>query len=535
MKRILAFGALLGTLAIAGYALAGAVSTGSVAVCVGAKVPAQTIAANGKPIAVIPGKRAVDCRTVTYTVPTETSTTLETRTETTTETQTQTETLPGTTTVLTTTLPVTTTVTQPVTTTLPAQTVTTTQTVTQPPVTTTVTQTITVPGGSGAPGPFVASVWLGPNGSDSGPGCAFRTTAVGNPGASSCATPQQACAIADANGNGHTIGVEGGFYPSVGFNLNGCHDVTFQTDTGAFAAFEPNSTFTNTTNVTLRGDAKGHGVGFSLAYSSVPAGNTGLVWNDVNLYCQVGGGPTGWIQIHSNQTGEDACNDAININANGFQWIFGDQSAWGVCETSCTHTGPQGNPNDDFINPAARNVLIQGVTQRNYFALDSSGIHSELWFLNGGDGITFDSDQMVDCAPPASTGYAVNTSCNTSVVFVGQLAGTIPTTNHLTISNTIIAGGHPLQKSFQSGYDVPAGTEPTFTFVNDSMDSSLTVCGPTDAKYSNTPATAFWKAPGAFDFTPLPPIQSNGDPSYCPPFDVNGNPRSAGVCDRGAI
>src|SRR5581483_7381096 len=188
MKRILAFGALLGTLAIAGYALAGAVSTGSVAVCVGAKVPAQTIAANGKPIAVIPGKRAVDCRTVTYTVPTETSTTLETRTETTTETQTQTETLPGTTTVLTTTLPVTTTVT--------------------PPVTTTVTQTITVPGGSGAPGPFVASVWLGPNGSDSGPGCAFRTTAVGNPGASSCATPQQACAIADANGNGHTIGVE---------------------------------------------------------------------------------------------------------------------------------------------------------------------------------------------------------------------------------------------------------------------------------------------------------------------------------------
>src|SRR5581483_8670317 len=130
MKRILAFGALLGTLAIAGYALAGAVSTGSVAVCVGAKVPAQTIAANGKPIAVIPGKRAVDCRTVTYTVPTETSTTLETRTET----QTQTETLPGTTTVLTTTLPVTTTVTQPVTTTLPAQTVTTTQTVTQPPV-----------------------------------------------------------------------------------------------------------------------------------------------------------------------------------------------------------------------------------------------------------------------------------------------------------------------------------------------------------------------------------------------------------------
>jgi len=200
MRRPLFMLVALAALAFGGFALAGAVgTTGTVSVCVGARVQAQTIAANGKPVATIPGLRNVDCRTVTYTVPTQTATTVETQLLTRTETTTETTTLPGTTV----TQPVTTTtvetVTQPVTTTLPAQTVTTTQTVTQP-VTTTVTQTVTVPGGS----LVKANLFVAPNGSTS---CGRSAALVpfGQAAGSACDSFQHAYAQAKC---GDTILVE---------------------------------------------------------------------------------------------------------------------------------------------------------------------------------------------------------------------------------------------------------------------------------------------------------------------------------------
>ena len=439
---------------------------------------------------------------------------------------------------------------------------------------------------------LAANVWIDPAGSDTGSACARSASRIGEASPSTvCATPQQACTLAHA---GDVIGVAPGTY-AVGFNLTGCNPasaVTFENVPGTFVSFAPASTITDSSNITLQGDVAGNGVGFSLAYTTVGGASSNIVWNDVNLYCQA---KAPYVVIHSNQTNETACNSALSLTGtvNGFTWNGGDQENWAVCLTNCTHTGLPGNPNDDFIHPNVRNVLIEHVVFKNYYALDSSGIHSEEWFLDGGDYITFLDDSITDCGPPASTGYAVNASCNSSVVFVGQLSGTDVTTNHLSFIQTVISGGHPGQKAFQSGYDYPFGTEPTFTFEYDTFDGSLTVCGvsanpcgpgsgtvltgsnmtfvgnvgilsnvgcftsatyshnvwyspagfaaqcgSSDKKFSTTANTTFWSSPGVsrFDYSPLAPIQGAGENAYCQTTDVNGKSRpSAAPCDAGAF
>lgn len=439
---------------------------------------------------------------------------------------------------------------------------------------------------------LAANVWIDPSGSDSGTACARSASKIGEPSPSTvCATPQQACMLAHG---GDVIGVAAGTY-AVGFNLASCNPtptVTFENVPGTFVSFAPTSAINDSSNITLQGDVAGYGVGFSLAYTAVGGSSSNIVWNNINLYCQA---KAPYVVIHSNQTNETACNSALSLTGtvNGFTWNGGDQENWAVCLTNCTHTGMAGNPNDDFIHPNVRNVLIEHVVFKNYYALDSSGIHSEEWFLDGGDYITFLDDSITDCGPPASTGYAVNTSCNTSVVFVGQLSGTDVTTNHLSFIQDVIAGGHAGQKAFQSGYDYPIGTEPSFTFKYDTFDGSLTMCGvsanpcgpgagttltgsnmtfvgnvgmlssvgcftsaayshnvwfspagyttqctSSDKKYSNTASTTFWAAPGTsgFDYNPLAPIQGAGENAYCQATDINGKTRpSAASCDAGAF
>lgn len=439
---------------------------------------------------------------------------------------------------------------------------------------------------------LAANIWIDPAGSDLGIACTRSASGIGEPSPSTvCATPQQACTLARG---GDVVGVAGGTY-AVGFNLTGCNPaspVTFESVPGTFVSFAPTSTISDSSNVTLQGDAAGYGVGFSLAYTTVGGSSRNVVWNDVNLYCQA---KAPYVVIHSNQTNETACNSALNLTGtlNGFTWNGGDQENWAVCLTSCTHTGIAGNPNDDFIHPGVRNVLIEHVVFKNYYALDSSGIHSEEWFLDGGDYITFLDDSITDCGPPASTGYAVNASCNTAVVFVGQLSGTDVTTNHLSFVQDVIAGGHPRQKAFQSGYDYPAGIEPTFAFEYDTLDGSLTVCGvaanpcgpgagstltgsnmtfvgnvgilssvgcftsatyshdiwyspvgyagrcsPSDETFGFTANATFWASPGvsSFDYTPVGPAQGAGENSFCPATDINGNARpSSTSCDAGAF
>ena len=439
---------------------------------------------------------------------------------------------------------------------------------------------------------LAANIWIDTAGSDSGTACARSASRVGEPnGSTVCATAQQACKLAHG---GDVIGVAGGTY-AVGFNLTSCNPaspITFQNIPGTFVSFAPTSTITDSSNITLQGDVAGYGHGFSLAYTTIGGSSSNIIWNDVNLYCQA---KSPYVVIHSTQTNETACNSALSLTGtlNGFTWNGGDQENWAVCLTSCTHSGISGNPNDDFVHPNVRNVLIEHVVFKNYYALDSSGIHSEEWFLDGGDYIEFLDDSITDCGPPASTGYAVNTSCNTAVVFVGQLSGTDVTTNHLSFIQDIIAGGHAGQKAFQSGYDYPAATEPTFTFEYDTFDGSLTVCGvsankcgpgtqgaltgqnmtyvgnvgilssvgcfasaayshdtwympagyttscaTTDSKNSNTASTHFWSSPGAasFGYTPLPPLQGAGDNAYCPATDIDGKARPAGTpCDAGAV
>lgn len=437
-----------------------------------------------------------------------------------------------------------------------------------------------------------ANIWIDPAGSDSGIACTRSASPTGEPSPSTvCATPQRACMLARG---GDVVGVAAGTY-AVGFNLTSCNPalpVTFENVPGTFVSFAPTSTIADSSNITLQGDAVGHGVGFSLAYTTVGGSSSNIVWNDVNLYCEA---RPPYVVIHSNQTNETACNSALSLTGtvNGFTWNGGDQEDWAVCLTACTHTGTIGNPNDDFIHPHVRNVLIEHVVFRNYYALDSSGIHSEEWFLDGGDDVEFLDDRITDCGPPASTGYAVNASCNTAVVFVGQLSGTDVTTNHLSFIQDVIAGGHPGQKAFQSAYDHPAGTEPTFTFEYDTLDGSLTVCGvatnpcgpgirstltgrnmtfvgnvgilssvgcfasstyshdiwyspvgyagrcsSSDSSFSRTANTTFWAAPGVatFDYAPLGPIQSAGENISCPATDISGTPRPASTpCDAGAV
>ena len=298
------------------------------------------------------------------------------------------------------------------------------------------------------------SVWVSPAGSDS--------TCVRGDQSKPCATPGRACAVAQG---GDVILVAAGVY-SAGFVLTNCNPVstvTFENAPGTNVFFAGNSSISGSSNIAIQGDRIGHGVGFSLGFTSISS-TTNLVWNNVNLYCQ---NASPWVQLHSNLTNEDACSSALTIasGTNGFTWNGGDQSDFASCLTSCTHTGSQGNPNDDAITGTATNILIEHVKFHNYFSLDnngSAGDHSELFVITGGTHVEFLDNSMTDCGPPASTGYAVNNSCNTSLLFFGG-SGSANTSNYYTFIQNMIAPGHG-QAAVAWDYNVPAGNETTETW-----------------------------------------------------------------------
>ena len=315
------------------------------------------------------------------------------------------------------------------------------------------------------------SVWVSPAGSDS--------TCVRGDQSKPCATPGRACVIAQG---GDVILVAAGVY-SAGFVLTNCNPVstvTFENAPGTNVFFAGNSSISGSSNIAIQGDRIGHGVGFSLGFTSISS-TSNLVWNNVNLYCQ---NASPWVHLHSNLTNEDACSSALTIGSgtNGFTWNGGDQSDFASCLTSCTHTGSQGNPNDDAITGTATNILIEHVKFYNYFSLDnngSAGDHSELFVITGGTHVEFLDNSMTDCGPPASTGYAVNNSCNTSFLFFGG-SGSANTSNYYTFIQNMIAPGHG-QAAVAWDYNVPAGNETTETWKYNSIDGALFLCGRTSA------------------------------------------------------
>lgn len=464
-------------------------------------------------------------------------------------------------------------------------------TATSPPVAVTTSNGTGGGGGSGT-----ANVWVNALGNDST--CAYHATAVADPGGSGdCVTPEKACQLITANATHGTVNVDGGTYAG-GFNYDCTPSgtITYTVACSTFADFQFYGAISGN-NVTLQGCDVGHGVGFSLGHTAVSGTNVAL--NDVNFYCQVQAGSP-WIQLAQSDSGESACNDSVVFQGTNETWDGGDQEDEAVCLAHCTYTNtPNGvNVNDDFVTSNASTILVEHVTQKNIWGMDPTGLspplHHEIWFFDGGNTVEFLDDSITDCAPPAATGYPVNTSCNSAVIFVGFTGGTYPTTDNVSLIQDVIAGGHTGQKAYQQAHLRPSGYEYHFTADYDSLDGSLTLCGvsanpcdgatitganialtgnvgilssvgcftaaayshndwfqpsgnsascgATDQHFNSTPDTTFWAAPGpaSYNYAPLAILQGAGENTVCATIpggvDIDGVTRpTATPCDLGAV
>jgi hypothetical protein len=442
-----------------------------------------------------------------------------------------------------------------------------------------------------------ANVWVSTTGNDS--------TCVRGDQGKPCATVQKACDIAQG---GDVIQIATGTYSS-GFNLAGCHPsstITYQNVAGDNVTFQGASVISDTSNVTMQGDRVGHGIGFSLGTVNISgtdaAPTSNINWNKINLYCQ---SQSPWTVITSSLTGETACNSAIYIggNVSGFTWDGGDQEDWATCYTSCANNVGL-NPNADSISDAGQtnrptNITIKNIVTKNYYSLDnngSAGDHSEAWIIISGSNITFKNNTWEDCGPPASTGYAVNNSCNTAYIFFGQSpspGGTYqtPTADYVTFEGNIIAPGHG-QAAVHFDYDYPQGNEFHTSWLYNTIDGTFLVkgvgttpmdpgsvnltganmtfvgniaprasyngcfpsatyshnlwyrsdgaaanCGPTDVEKDFSVDTDIWVDPANYNFQLL---DSSGavdaaESTYCPATDLDGTTRPQGsACDIGA-
>jgi hypothetical protein len=311
----------------------------------------------------------------------------------------------------------------------------------------------------------LANLWIDATGGS----CTRSSTPVAYTDSTSCSTVAGAWAAAQG---GDTIIIKGGTY-SAGFSASGSKSsmVTIRSATGENAWFAGDGSLSSVTNMTVT-DERGVDVsteagisqGLTLGFTIISGSSANINFENIDVWCKT---QSPW-HVVNGSLGSQCSAPLLITGVNGFKMSNGSQGPMADCQLSpCSNRTDISKVTACSSNAACNNIVFDNVLFHDNVNLDgnnSGHVHNEMWKIDQGQNITFQSSRFVRCNGPGA--------CDSAIIFLGQ-SGSQPTANFLNfIGNAFGPAGNA---SVAQGYCSPSPCSPTLKFEYNSSVNSFSI------------------------------------------------------------
>ena len=316
-----------------------------------------------------------------------------------------------------------------------------------------------------APAQDLANLWIDTTGGS----CTRSSTPIAYNSSISCSSVAAAWSAAQG---GDTVIIKGGTY-SAGFSASGSKPsvVIIKSATGEDAWFAGDGSLSGVTNMTVT-DERGVDVntetgisqGLTLGFTVIGGSSANINFDNIDIWCQ---SKSPW-HVVTGLLGNQCSAPLLITGVNGFKMSNGSQGPMADCQLSpCSNRTDISKVTACSSNAACNNIVFDHVLFHDNVNLDgnnSGHVHNEMWKIDQGQNITFQSSRFVRCNGPGA--------CDSAIIFLGQ-SGSQATANLLSfIGNAFGPAGNA---SVAQGYCSPSPCSPTLKFEYNSSVNSFSI------------------------------------------------------------